>query len=816
MKAYKDTMVSKVHAFLLLHKWLVTFLFILCLAVAGLVAMQSRTDMSTLSFFPDADPELIRMAEALHMAPFSRLLMVDFSLAQENVHAAQHSETLVETAQKVLQAIPASLAVHATAVPELDPAKMLPLIPALTDAKALAYLESQVQEQAMQEHMQGAKAQLGQLWGSFALPWLQQDPLQFRDVLLSRLPSAQSFGQGFGQVDAQSGLVRSDDGQHVLLVLRPQFSMHDVEQSAQLVQALDAAIEEFVPAHIQVLTTGAHRHSAANARTIESDIQRILLWSLVGFAAVYVLFVRSWTGALWLLLTPVVAGTLALGAVASIWSLIAGLALGFGASILGIAEDYAMHMHFALRHAKGRGESSASVLNVLYKPLLQAFLLNATGFGVLLFSAIPALRQLAAFALCTLAAGLLFALIILPLWSSFAVPPMVSAMKGGLGNFEHAAKPILRMQAALLCVFVLLLLCAGLWQKISVDVSPQSMGADVAQIRQDMQHMQSIWGQNPTAKHGEGSAQEIIVVQGTTLEEALAHAQEVVQILQKDGIQGQALSNLWPSATQMQANMARWQDFVWRHPHLYTQVQNLGLEQGFTQQSFAPFQDWLLQSPKAINADLLAEAGLSSLVHSFVEMGKNSQGEERYFSLVMFGGANSHEGADISQALPSHAVLLSAQGLEKKLVQILQAEQYLFPITGLLCVVLLLIFSPHKKDILLAALPPLVALNGILGVFLWQDMALTLASMAALPLVLGLAVDHGIVMTHELTEGRDYGVTCAIITSSCTAILGMGLLMLAEHPALHSMGQVIVAGLVVEVPVALWIIPLFYKQVNKV
>ncbi len=790
--------------------------------MALLGAMRSHTDMSTLSFFPDSDPELVRMAEALHMAPFTRLLLLDFSFhpasarssaahalpASTSTSSSPSTGALMAYAQKVLAALPQELVSHATALPPLHPQKLMALLPALTDAQALAYLEAQVQQDAVHTSLLQAREQLGQLWGGFTLPWVQHDPLQFRQILFSRFPAMPSFGQ----IDAQTGLAISEDAKHVLLVLRPQFSMHQAEEAAHLMQALEAALQAHVPPEVRVITTGAHRHSAANASTIEADIQRILVWSLVGFALVYVLFVRSWRGALWLLATPLVAGSLAWGAMGLVWSLIAGLALGFGSSILGIAEDYAMHMHFALRHARGRGESSADVVAALYNPLVQAFLLNGAGFSVLLFSAIPALRQLAAFALFTLTAGLFFALIILPLWESFATPPIMP--KKPCHAQEPPSDVSLRFMPALACVGALLFVSAVLWKVIPVDVSPQSMGADVAQIREDMQSIGDIWGQEE---------QSFAVVQGQSIEQALERTQHVAQQIQAQGYAVETLSRVWPSSVQMQENMERWQNFVARHPHVYAHIQESALAQGFTKETFAPFGTWFHNAPQVITEPLLAEAGLASMVQAFVELGKNSLGQGQYFSLVLLNQSAQHTQNEPTVTPPSldtpsqeYAVIISAQEMEKKLLFHLQEERYLFPITGALCLVLLLLFSPRKKDILLAALPPLVAINGILCVMLYTETALTLASMAALPLVLGLAIDHGIIMTHELESRKEYGVKRAIVTSSCTAIMGMGLLMLAEHPALHSMGQVIVAGLVVEMPVALWILPLFYKKSAKV
>ena len=92
---------------------------------------------------------------------------------------------------------------------------------------------------------------------------------------------------------------------------------------------------------------------------------------------------------------------------------------------------------------------------------------------------------------------------------------------------------------------------------------------------------------------------------------------------------------------------------------------------------------------------------------------------------------------------------------------------------------------------------------------------LTLAGMAAMPLVLGLAADHGIVVTHDLVSGVKMGVERAVVVSSLTTFTGMGLLALAHHPGLKAMGEVIFWGLIVEVPVALWFLPTLCRVEGK-
>lgn len=82
---------------------------------------------------------------------------------------------------------------------------------------------------------------------------------------------------------------------------------------------------------------------------------------------------------------PAFAASFALGGMTLLSPALSGLALGFGASVLGVAEDYAVHMHFALRS----GDSVESVLEHITPPLFQGYLVNASGFAVLLLSGIP-------------------------------------------------------------------------------------------------------------------------------------------------------------------------------------------------------------------------------------------------------------------------------------------------------------------------------------------------------------------------------------------------------------------------------------------
>ena len=90
---------------------------------------------------------------------------------------------------------------------------------------------------------------------------------------------------------------------------------------------------------------------------------------------------------------------------------------------------------------------------------------------------------------------------------------------------------------------------------VQVDVSPRTMGADMAQLQQDGEKLKAVWGSRDS---------NILVVEGKTTAEALANGRAVAEALRRlepDNKLG-TLTDVWPSQEQAQANVQRWQAFA--------------------------------------------------------------------------------------------------------------------------------------------------------------------------------------------------------------------------------------------------------------
>ncbi|MBQ9452450.1 MAG: hypothetical protein IJU65_04035 [Desulfovibrio sp.] len=534
---------------------------------------------------------------------------------------------------------------------------------------------------------------------------------------------------------------------------------------------------------VHILIVGGLCHSAANTRVIKHDVAQIAVISVFGFVLIYALFVPS-IAAIWLLLVPCYAVSTALGIMSITCASLSGLALGFGASVLGIAEDYAVHMHFAL----GNGDANR-ILPVIIPSLLHGFLVNVSGFVILLFSGIPAIRQLAYFSILTLTIGFLLAIVILPVCPFFA-----SSSRKHADINEQQRLPIYGITVS--CVISLLIICTVLFHLIHVDVSPQTIGAEALKLHQDAEFLRKIWGIDED---------NILIVKGQNRDAALATARQIVATLKKldPNNKVKTLTALLPSVEELQANLTRWHAFTQKYgEHLVQTLNKTGEYYGFSSTAFEPFLQILKSPVPSFDSDVLRSAGLGMILDTYLH-----EDEKDGAVRILLRTDRIVDISQFDQQIASCIIALSPSDLEKILLKQFTSEKYLVPAAWVICVLLLFLWFRNIPQALLAALPPLCSLCCILTWFVVSGHSLTIAGIAAMPLVLGLSADHGILVTHELAKGVKTGVSRAVLVSSLTTLTSMGLLVLAQHPALHAMGEVIFWGLLVESPAALLLLP---------
>ena len=753
-------------------------------AVLALLVNRLSVSNSTIAFFPDGTNFQI-LARGMDIVPLSKFVLID--IASENAANATKKD-IAEAALQFKAEIPDALLLPTEPIATPPPSALAQFLPAWFTKD----VENRILKNASPDRIRAAvQATFGILTSFSAGPvteWLRIDPLNWRELLFS----GKEYLHLYPTEDAEFGIPLSQDGQHALLLLRPSGSMHDTDFAVQFMDAVTCA-QKRLPHGMSAHVSGGVRHTSANTKAVNADIAWILTFSLTGLALVYALFVRSW-GAVWIFLTPCFAATAAMGTVSVLFPILSGLALGFGSAVLGIAEDYAVHMHFALRSCQDK----KVVFNALAIPLLQGFLLNASGFFLLLFSSIPAVRQIAAFAQCTLLTGFLTALLLIPLCPGIDRPGIVDRQR------KNTVKKMPVLWKTCLAVVLLGAITTLLFVNLPIDVSPQSLGADMENIQRDTARIQSVWSKD---------VGDMFIAEATDAAQAVAKIRRFGQSLEElnPGVKLLSIASLAPGEQAQQENIARWNRFQKEHgtnilAAVEAEFARLGLENDFVK----PFQLLLSNKAHAVTFETMRASALGATMDNLLQAFPAAG----VFQALLIAKRDNNVPLQLP-VLEKDIVHFAPETLAAALTDVFRSEALFLPGTLLLCILILFLCFRNIAQTLLISLSPICAVFTVLLVMFFWEKPLTLAGLAAFPLVTGLAVDHGIMVVHDLENGTNLGINRAIVVSSLTTFLGMGLLAFAQHPALQAMGQVIFLGLMTEAVTALWLLPLFCRIADE-
>lgn len=712
---------------------------VLLLAIIGI--SHTTIENNGLIFIPDSRDELKIASRIMASSPGANILFVDVE-----------GEDALAAAKAMEDAVPPEIATSiGRGIKEISPETIIRAIPFLFGPDAEKMLNGHIGEKGVLGLLDEDR-KLVQGFGAIALSgWVRTDPLQFRKVLAKIFPEqTRAFGRTL-----------SEDGHHALVMFKPNNNALNTSSAKNLVEI----IKSNTPANHVITMSGAPLHTAANAEAVERDLFRIIFFSLAGFAATYIFLARSW-GALWILFTAIASTVTSMGMTGFVWPATSGIALGFGASLMGLAEDYAVHMHFALRS----GNDQEKIYCSLDMPLFKSFLLNSAGFIVLFFSSVPVIRQMAFFAVISLLTGYCLALGVLPFIKNFTLPRNIHE------TVRHGGK-IPSIRRGIIACLALLCGCVFFYARVDFNFSPRILGADAEAIAASARKIHEIWNT------GTPSA---IVIEGSSRDDALRKSLKYAARLRDSGAKNvMAPSDYsFPSDTARE-NAARWKDWL-ENSQIIKKIDDEASRAGFTKDAFTPFMKALKEPPLEIDA-----------VESLLMNGATA--------IIRFEGLAGNVEID-----DKNVFIFSPREFENEIIQSFGEEKRLVFIAAIIMFFLICVLLRKPGRVLASFVPPLFSVLLVFSIFALLKMPFTLASLAVLPIVFGLSIDHGVMITHSQECGQAMGVRRAVIMASITAFFSIGLLAISSHPVLRSMGIVIFAGLAGELFAALWLVPLIY------
>ncbi|TWI13309.1 MMPL family transporter [Aerolutibacter ruishenii] len=568
------------------------------------------------------------------------------------------------------------------------------------------------------------------------------------------------------------GLLHAEGRAWAVLQFETRGSAFRLDGERVIEAALDeagAAAQRVAPG-LRELRAGVPLHAETAAVRASHEVNIIGLGSLAAVLLLVWLAFRSLTPILLVAMSLLVGVATALSVTALMFGQVHLLTLVFGASLVGVAEDYGIHW-FASRQGHPR-RSQWRLLRWLLPGMFLAWLTSALAYLALGLAPFPGLRQMAVFSVTGLAAAFATVVCWFP-WLERDAPaatPLSKAIAGWLARWPrvHATRAW-----AIAAVIAGALALGGLWQLRSDDDLRNLQSSPKTLVDQQMEISRLL---------GLPSPAQFFLVRAPDAETLLQREQALTTRLAalhaQGGINGyRAISDWLPSQRQQGADA-----------RLGARVEGAVLERVSAATGESLVRADFASQPLTLQAWLAAPAS-QPLRHLW--LGRSGDGVGSVVLVDAVGGSAAlaalqaqADGLDGVRWVNRTAEFSALLGHYRQMMGwLLLAGMVLVAVT---------LAMRYRRDAWRATVPTLLA--GVLTVATlgWLGLPLQLFNVLALLLLLGMGIDYGIFL---LEHRGDASAWLAVCVGAASTWLSFGLLALSATPALRAFGLTLLLGI---------------------
>jgi predicted exporter len=627
------------------------------------------------------------------------------------------------------------------------------------------------------------EAQLDRLASPFSVA---VTPILARDATGEFFEIVQRLQPG-GTPAVREGVWFGDEGRRALLTARTQAAGFDLDAQEHALDAIRGAFAD-VRAQIggaaqdaRLLLAGPAVFAVQSRAAMRSDILTASTIASLGIVGLLFAAFRS-LRVVGLILLPVASGTLAgVAAVGWIFGSVHGVTLGFGATLMGEAVDYAIYFF----GGAAAGGSPRAALARIWPTLRLGLVTSVVGFGALLLSGFPGLAQLGLFSCVGLVTALLVTRWVLPeLAPPLTEPPLLRTLAGWIPPSRS------RSAAWRLGLYALTGVCAiwlgargsQLWNDELAALSPiperdQQLDEN---MRRDLQL--------PDVRH-------LVVASADSEQSALVAAESVGSRLDALVAQGmlagyESAARLLPSAAVQRERLDAIPEAKVLRTNLEQALRGLPFRRGL----FEPFlQETAAQraAPPIVPRDLR-----DSLLGAQVESLLVTRGARSHALLPLRGVSHAQAIEQALQADEPSAVLLDLKAQADALYRTYRQRVVTFSLLGAaaIAVVLALVLrSARRARSVLAPLACAITVTAaVLTVF---GVRLTVFHVVALLLVAGVGSNYTLFFERLPDDGRNAEPQrFSLLLCSLSTVIGFAAVGLARTPVLSAIGTTVAMG----------------------
>lgn len=638
--------------------------------------------------------------------------------------------------------------------------------------------------------------------GSMFSQNISRDPLGLFTPLLEELQQSE---QAFS-FEMYDGYIFTPDMKRAIVMLSSPFGSSETAENARLIALLDEAIVEMqvdfpdVKAHV----VGGPQIAVGNARQIVRDSILAVSLSAILILALLLYAFRSFRNILLIALSVGWGWLFALGGIALVHDSVSMIVIGISSIIIGIAVNYPLHLISHVQHQPDIRQA----LREITKPLLVGNITTVGAFLALVPLDSIALRDLGLFASFLLVGTILFVLV----W----LPQMVNPKGGRVDNEVQPTPDMLDRLASVqagrrrwvLAVVVLLTLVFGYFSlSVEFDTNLSNINYMTAEQKAEMEAIPS--GETT------GDFSLYLLSSGADFDEALVGSesqQMVIDSLVEAGLiaSHRGVSRYLPSRAEQMARLRRWQEWIGQHPQLLGELDAAAARHGFSDDAFSDFAEIIESEYTTHPFDYFQPLTSKALAGNVSRAGTEGRSTIAEVLTVREGDAER-----VKAALPEAFDIAS---LNSSVAKALSAD---FNYIGWVCSLVVFFFlwlSFRRLELaIISFIPMAVSWIWILGIMSILGIKFNIVNIILATFIFGQGDDYTIFMTEgcvsEYVHGRPVLASYkrSIILSALVMFIGIGSLIFARHPALHSLAEVTIIGMFSVVLMAYMIPPQLFK-----
>lgn len=665
-------------------------------------------------------------------------------------------------------------------------------------------IELNIEKDRVSDRLQSAMAMLISPAGAVASDMISRDPLFLGTHIVAKLDSLRMGVK----MNYYRDNVFSEDWSSLFFALNPSLANTESALNEMLVKSLESAEKEVEEEfkEVNVMISGAPLASIYNARVIKRDTIFTSSLAMLMIVLLFWLSFRSFRTLLTLILPALFGALFALFFMALRGEPVSAIAVGAGATVMGIALSYSIHV---ISHLK-QVNSVEELIDELAYPLTVGGFTTIGAFVGLLFTNSRLLQDFGLFSSLTLTGTTLFSLIFLPHF--IKVDKSVKETKFyssilRITSFQYEKVKWIRWT-------ILALFIAGLF--LASGVKFDSDFSNLGYEPKSHQEAQS----NFSEKFGGGESRVFLLSTSNDFNlasEAYFRDNQYLDSLSKTSksIKSASLSWLLPPKELQLERIERWNDF-WSQGRALQLVKKLSKEGqniGFSEDAFSSFYSLLNREYKPVDLSL-SYTSLPFFVKEWIEE------REGVFTFITQLYVSDNEKEKLYSNITDNTefdVLDRAHFSSVWALNIKEDFNLILVISSLLVFITLLISYGRIELALMAFLPMAVSWIIILGLMNILGIEFNIFNILLATFIFGIGDDFSIFVLDGLSaeyQGKAAALAShksAIFFSTFTVLAGVGSMAFATHPALKSIALVSIVGISSVWLVANTIQPIVYR-----